>query len=107
MNDIDNFIFIGFNSRVAALHRDSGEIMWEWKSPKGTCSYVSVLLDGDRVVASVHGYTYCLDALTGEELWRNSFPGFGLGYPTLTSTRGTSGNGGPAYEIDASSSAAH
>jgi outer membrane protein assembly factor BamB len=102
--DVENFIFVGFNSRVAALHRDSGEIMWEWKSPKGSCAYVTVLLDGDRIIASVHGYTYCLDAFTGEELWRNSLPGFGVGYPTLTSANGSSGNGAPALEITAQSS---
>jgi hypothetical protein len=68
MNDVDAFIFVGFNSRVAALHRDSGDILWQWKSPKGSCPYVSVLLDGDRLVVSVNGYTNCLDAFTGEEV---------------------------------------
>lgn len=102
MNDVDAFIFVGFNSRVAALHRDSGDILWQWKSPKGSCPYVSVLLDGDRLVVSVNGYTYCLDAFTGEELWRNYFSGFGLGYPTITSARGSSGVGAPAEIIDSS-----
>lgn len=99
MGDVEDFIFVGFNSRVAALHRDTGEIMWEWKSPKGACAYVAVLLDRDRIIASVHGYTYGLDAFTGEELWRNELPGFGMGYPTITSACGSSGSGGPAVAI--------
>ena len=84
-----DLVFVSFNSRAAALHRDTGKIIWDWKSSKGT-GFVALLLDGDRLMASVHGYTYCLEAMTGKELWMNPMSGFGMGVPCLTSVRGTS-----------------
>ncbi len=86
--DINNIVFVGFNSRVAALHRDNGQLLWEWKSPRGS-GYVAVLLDGDRLIVSVCGYTYCLNPLTGEVLWFNELSGFGTGAPSLVSVRGS------------------
>jgi hypothetical protein len=67
---VDKLIFVGFNSRVVALHRDSGELVWQWKSPKGS-GYVTLLLDGDRLIVSVIGYTYCLDPANGNQIWFN------------------------------------
>ena len=92
-------VLLGFNSRVIALHRDTGEVLWKWKSPKGRASYVAVLLDGDRVIASVHGYTYCLDPFTGKQLWANPLRGTGLGIPSVVSMRGNSGSAGAAAII--------
>jgi outer membrane protein assembly factor BamB len=90
---MDDFIFVGFNSQVAALNRDSGELMWSWKAPEGS-GFVAVLIDGDRIIASVQGYTYCLDPMTGEELWRNPLKGMGVGTPCVASVRGGSLAGG-------------
>ena len=86
---VADLVFVGFNSRAAALHRETGQIAWQWKSPKGS-GFVALLLDGERLIASVHGYTYCLNPLTGEQLWTNPMPGFGLGVTCLTSFRGSS-----------------
>ena len=44
MNTAD-LVFVGFNRRVAALNRRTGDIVWEWKASNGT-AYVSLLLDG-------------------------------------------------------------
>ena len=93
-----DLIYVGFNSRVVALHRDSGEIVWDWKSPKGS-GVVATLLDGDRVIASVNGYTYCLDAVTGEQLWNNPLKGMGMGIPCLASIHGNSGSAAAAALI--------
>ncbi|MGK0203678.1 MAG: outer membrane protein assembly factor BamB [Planctomycetota bacterium] len=82
-------IFVSCNSRAAALSRQTGEIVWSWKAAKGS-GFVALLLDGDRLIASVNGYTYCLDAQTGEQLWMNPLTGYGVGVPCLTSVRGTS-----------------
>ena len=95
---LDEFIFVAFNKRVAAVHRGSGEIIWEWKASKGS-GYVSLLLDGDRLIASVSGYTYGLDALSGVELWYQPFSGFGTGTTSLVSVRGSSGSSGAAAAI--------
>lgn len=89
---IQDLLFVGFNSRVAALSKTDGHMVWEWKSPKGT-GYSAVLVDGNQVFVSVDGYTYLLDAFTGTERWRNLLPGFGTGVPCLA----TAGGGTSAY----------
>ena len=33
---IGDLVFVGFNRWVVALDRYSGEIVWEWKSPKAS-----------------------------------------------------------------------
>lgn len=91
-----DLVFLGFNSRVIALDRNTGEVLWMWKSPKGRSSYVAVLLDGDKLIASVQGYTYCLDPLDGKPLWQNPLKGTGIGIPSLASMRGNSGSAGAA-----------
>jgi hypothetical protein len=94
-----DLVFAGFNSRVVALDRDTGEIVWDWKAPKGQCSHVSLLLDGDRLIASVHGYMYALDPLTGTLFWSNPLKGFGTGVPSLASLSGNSGSAAAAAII--------
>ena len=85
---LDDLVFVGFNSQVIALDRFTGEVVWDWKAPKGRASYVSVLLDGDRLIASVQGYVYCLDPIFGQVVWENPLKGFGLGITSLASVRG-------------------
>lgn len=87
--DIHNLIFIGLNGYVVALDRDTGEIAWSNNELKS--GYVTLLLDGDRLIVSSNGYIYCLDPLTGEILWNNPMKGYGFGTPTaLISARGQS-----------------
>ncbi len=93
-----DLLYVAFNSRVIALDRDTGEIVWNWKSPKGS-GFVSVLLDGDRLIASVQGYMYCLDPLTGSLLWSNPLKGMGIGVPSVTSIYGNSGSAAAAALI--------
>ncbi len=82
---LDEVLFVGFNRRVAALSKHTGEVLWSWKSPSGT-GYVSLLVELDRVYASVNGYTYCLDAATGQQLWHNPMDNFGFGVTCLATT---------------------
>ena len=86
---LEDLVFVGFNSRVAALDRYDGTLRWSWKSPKGT-GFVALLLDGDRLIASVQGYTYCIDPLSGLEVWRNTLKGFGVGVTSIASVHGAS-----------------
>ena len=96
---VRDLVFVGFHSQVVALHRDTGEMVWDWKCPEGTSEYVALLLDGDRLIVSVHGYTYCLNALNGEQIWANPLRGYGIGVPSLVSVNGTSGLSGAAAEV--------
>ena len=83
---IDQLIFIGLNGYVLALHRDSGEIVWSNNEMKS--GYVTLILDGDRLIVSTNGYIYCLDPGTGKIRWHNPLKGYGQGAPTsLVSTR--------------------
>ena len=86
---IDQLIFVGLNGYAVALHRDTGEIVWS--NDQMHSGYVTLLLDGDRLIVSTNGYIYCLDPLTGRIVWHNAMRGYGIGAPTsLTSVRGSS-----------------
>jgi outer membrane protein assembly factor BamB len=86
---IDHLIFVGFNARVAALNRKTGDIVWKWLCPRPYCGYVTLLLDGDLLVVSVNGYIFGLDPATGEQLWHNETKGFGVGVASLVSMHGS------------------
>lgn len=84
--NFDHLIFVGLNGYALALDRDSGEIVWSNDQMKS--GYVTLLLDGDRLIASTNGYIYCLDPATGSILWNNPLKGYGMGAPTaLASVR--------------------
>ena len=51
---IEQLIFLGLNGYVLAMHRDSGEIVWSNNQLKA--GYVTILLDGDRLIVSSNGY---------------------------------------------------
>jgi outer membrane protein assembly factor BamB len=84
--DVKNLVYVGLNSRIAAMNRDTGEIAWQWRATTPRSGgYVSLLLlDESRLIASVNGYTYCLDPLTGQQLWYNELSGFGSGVASIT-----------------------
>lgn len=89
MRSIDQLVFVGLNGYAVALDRDTGEIVWSNNELKS--GYVTLLLDGDRLVVSTNGYLFCLDPLTGRVLWQNRMSGYGSGTPTsLISVRGQS-----------------
>ena len=85
--NLNDLVFTGFNSRVAALNRNTGAIVWRWAAPSGS-TYTSLLLDGDRLIVSVQGYMFALDAASGRQLWANEMKGFGFGIASLASVRG-------------------
>lgn len=84
---IEQLIFVGLNGYAVALHRDTGEIVWINKEMHS--GYVSLLLDGDRLIVSTSGYIYCLNPYTGKTMWHNPMKGLGQKAPTsLVSVRG-------------------
>lgn len=92
---INDLVFVALNSKVIALDRYDGTIVWEWKSPKAA-SFLTLLVDGDRLIASANGYIYCLDPIFGQEVWNNPLKGFGVGITSLASVRGQTGSGAAA-----------
>jgi outer membrane protein assembly factor BamB len=102
---IDRLVFVGLNGYALALDRETGDIVWSNDQMKS--GYVSLLLDGDRLIVSTNGYIYCLDPLTGEVLWNNPLRGYGAGAPTaLVSVRGQSAHTLTAQAAATSASAA-
>lgn len=91
-----DLVFVGFNSRVVALDRTTGEKVWRWKTPGGS-GFVAVLLDGDQLIVSCDGYTYALDPLTGAVRWENTLGGEGTGLPCLASVYGSTSTAQTAY----------
>jgi outer membrane protein assembly factor BamB len=86
---IENLVFVGLNGYALALDRRTGEVVWS--NSEMHSGYVTMLLDGDRLIVSTDGYIYCLDPLTGQILWHNPLKGYGIGAPTsLVSVRGQS-----------------
>lgn len=51
--------------------------------------FVALHLDRDLLIASVYGYTYALDPLSGKTLWSNMLKGFGVGVPCIASVSGS------------------
>jgi len=87
--NLQDLIFVGLNGYAVALHRDTGQIVWSNNELRS--GYVTLLLDGDRLIVSTNGYLYCLNPLTGQILWHNPMKGYGVGTPTsLISVRGAS-----------------
>jgi hypothetical protein len=86
---VEQLVFVGLNGYAVALDRDTGEIVWSNNELKS--GYVTLLLDGDRLIVSTNGYIFCLDPLTGRVRWNNRMSGYGSGAPTsLISVRGQS-----------------
>src|SRR5262249_34904063 len=84
---LDRLVFVGLNGYSVALHRDTGHIVGS--NDQMHSGFVTLLLDGDRLIVSTNGYIYCLDPLTGRILWHNPMSGYGSGAPTaLVSIRG-------------------
>src|SRR5438105_5634543 len=87
IDKLEDLIFVGLNGYAVALDRDTGSIIWS--NNEMNSGYVTLLLDGDRLIVSTNGYIYCLDPCTGEFLWQNPMTGYGFGAPTsLVSVRG-------------------
>ena len=86
--NIEQLIFVGLNGYALALDRDSGDIVWS--NDQMRSGYVTLLLDGDRLIASTNGYMYCLDPLTGRILWHNPLSGYGTAPTSVISVRGQS-----------------
>lgn len=100
---LSDFLFTGFNGRVAAVHRDTGEILWEWQAPHGS-GYVSLLPDVDRLLVSVQGYLYALDAWSGAQMWVNPMRGYGMGLASLASMSASNNASPLAAVADAATS---
>jgi outer membrane protein assembly factor BamB len=51
-----------------------------------------VVLDGDRVLATTKGELFCLEAATGQLLWRNELKGMGRGLVSIATANSPTGS---------------
>ena len=102
--DAGDLVYVALNSKVIALDRYEGRVMWEWKSPKAA-RFMSLLVDGDRLIVAANGYVYCLDPIYGQQVWENPLKGYGVGITSLASVRGAQ-NTGAAAQLQAQQQAA-
>ena len=103
---LEDLVFVAFNARVFAVDRFDGTDVWRCKLPQGS-GFVSLLLDGDRLIASSNGYTFAIDPWRGAILWSQPFKGEGVGIPSLASVRGASAPAGAAAAAAQQAAAAH
>jgi len=93
---LKDLCYVGLNGRVIAMNRYSGDIVWEWKTPRGRSQFVTMMLDGDRLLVSTNGYIYCLDPLYGQDVWSNPLKGYGTGIASFASANGATDGGAAA-----------
>lgn len=82
--DLRTLIFVGIKNCVVAVDARTGDEMWRAKL-KG--SFVTVLWDGEFLVAATSGEVFGLDWRDGTITWNNRMKGLGLGFVSLASSR--------------------
>ena len=88
-----NILFIGACGKVVALDRFDGSILWRWKATEGggfwaslvPSSFTSIAVDGDRLIVATPKCIWCLDPLTGAEVWTCRLKDLVRGYPIIAS----------------------
>jgi outer membrane protein assembly factor BamB len=83
--DPQTLFYVGIRSSVIALDERSGTEVWSAKL-RGS-DFVTVLWDGEALIAGNGGEVFRLDPQTGAILWHNQLKGLGRGIVTLASTR--------------------
>ena len=78
-------IFVGIKNVVVALDERNGDEIWR-ATLRGS-DFVTVLWDGEALLAANSGEVWRLDPESGEEIWHNRLTGLGRGVVSLASTR--------------------
>ena len=80
----NDLIFLGLKSRVSAVGKNDGLILWSTQLPGSLGEgFVTVNCDGKRVFAYTKGQLHCLDLFSGQILWTNELKGFGYGVASI------------------------
>lgn len=83
--DPKTLIFVGIKSSILALDESSGAEVWRTKL-KGS-DFVTVLWDGEALLAANGGEVFRVDPQSGALIWHNELKGLGRGVVSLGSTR--------------------
>jgi outer membrane protein assembly factor BamB len=85
--NMQDLVFLGIRGSVLALDKNTGARIWETKL-KGS-SFVTLLVDGARILAGAQGEIFCLDAATGKTLWHDGLSGYGFGLMSIATQNGS------------------
>ena len=84
-------VFLGVRGDVVALDRATGQELRHTELPGS--DFVNLVLDQDRIIGSTRGKAFCIDAVSGQILWRNDLPGMGLGLVSIATASGSTPSG--------------
>jgi outer membrane protein assembly factor BamB len=80
----NDFVFVGLKSRVTALGKNDGQIVWTTQLPGGLgTGFVTISCDDRYVFACANGQISCLDLFSGRLLWTNGLEGHGYGIASI------------------------
>lgn len=79
------FVFVGIKNCVVALDERTGTEMW--RIELRSSDHVTVLWDGEALLAATGGEVWRLDPQRGHVLWHNELKGLGRGLVSLASSR--------------------
>ena len=88
--DPQTLIFVGIKYSVIALDDRTGTEVWRTDLRSG--DYVTVLWDGEALIAGNSGEVWRLDPRNGQVMWRNELKGLGRALVSLASTRRPTAN---------------
>ena len=85
-----NYVFVGTSGQVAAIDKSTGQTLWKTRIKSGFItpgtSFVTLLVDGNKVYAHTSGQLFCLDAASGQILWTNDLPQMGYQLASLATS---------------------
>jgi outer membrane protein assembly factor BamB len=84
------FVFVGIKNCVVALDARTGAEMW--RAELRSSDHVTVLWDGEALLAATSGEVWRLDPERGHVLWHNELKGLGRGLVSLASSRHATSN---------------
>ena len=101
---IEQLVFVGGKGAVVAFDRFDGREVWSWQAQAeagwiaklGIPAYLSVVLDGDRLIVASPKGVWCLDPVTGGEVWKSEVTAFQRGYPVIAAAAAGAGGGSTA-----------
>lgn len=72
-------VFIALKKHVVAIERASGREVWRQDLGRKD-DLITLVLDGDLLIAYASGHLFGLDPGTGRIVWENDLPGLGYGH---------------------------
>ncbi len=89
-------LYILSNGRVAAIDKQSGDIIWEIKlrqyvNGAHTNAVGQISYEENRLYISIPGILICLDAKDGALIWKNELKGWGYGFVSMANANADTG----------------